>query len=617
MFVPPADDWAVRAVAGKTRGRSAFQSLPGDGCGWCAWNHLPERLLSGGGSYFKKNGDMMKQTLCVVCVLAYASGFYVYAQTQVDLRTQGKSIDFAGAPSTRPMKTGASLPPSCNIGELYFLSTAASGANVYGCVAANIWAPESSPGQGGAVTSVAGRTGAISLQAADLTDCRVSQSSPTAVSLNACNFSYPNGGFWTLPGASVTILSGTGTAYIYARPEGVLEVSHSGTLVISCVDCTDGGAGNSFPEDVARIGVWRATITAGNWDPTGGTDERTLVTGSPQIQPSTGITMALTSTGGKTIGIDSAVVQTLSSAQAGGATVCRGTGAAGAQTCSLAPTLGAYTAGMRIIFVPSAPNAAAPTLNVDGLGAVVINHADGVTAVVAGELAAGNFYDLTYDGAVFRLPPGGSGAGGSGGVTASTQLSDSSSLVRLSGGSGAPSGSCTPANLYSDTASANSYICAAAGTWVFIGRQIVRRCSAVNITSTTSGAALDSLPLTGVQAGDLIRVSAQIGIGNGAVAAPYLTFGSSSFPLTQGSYDLVGASDRLGVELAITGSSAQKWFSSLASGGGNPAATYSGAGSESTAGTKTLGISANIYEADGTKSVTLSHWCVEIEPSTP
>ena len=73
----------------------------------------------------------------------------VYAQTQVDLRTQSKSVDFAGAASTRPFKTGPSLPPTCEVGELFFRTGVAAGSNLYGCTSANQWSLEASGGGGG------------------------------------------------------------------------------------------------------------------------------------------------------------------------------------------------------------------------------------------------------------------------------------------------------------------------------------------------------------------------------------------------------------------------------------------------------------------------------------
>src|ERR1700728_3913897 len=73
----------------------------------------------------------------------------VCGQTQVDLRNQSRNVDFSAAISTRPEKTGTVLPATCNTGELFFNTIAASGSNLYGCVAPNTWAALSG-GAGGA-----------------------------------------------------------------------------------------------------------------------------------------------------------------------------------------------------------------------------------------------------------------------------------------------------------------------------------------------------------------------------------------------------------------------------------------------------------------------------------
>lgn len=81
----------------------------------------------------------------------------LYAQTQVDLRTQSKSIDFSGANTTRPVKSGTTLPATCNVAELFFKSDAAPGANVFACTAANTWTLET----GGSFPAVSGNSGKV------------------------------------------------------------------------------------------------------------------------------------------------------------------------------------------------------------------------------------------------------------------------------------------------------------------------------------------------------------------------------------------------------------------------------------------------------------------------
>ncbi len=76
------------------------------------------------------------------------------AQTSVDLRTQSKNVDFSAAASTRPIKTGVGLPATCSAGEMFFLSNATPGLNLYGCTSPNTWTAQSQTGGSGTVTSV-------------------------------------------------------------------------------------------------------------------------------------------------------------------------------------------------------------------------------------------------------------------------------------------------------------------------------------------------------------------------------------------------------------------------------------------------------------------------------
>jgi hypothetical protein len=71
------------------------------------------------------------------------------AQTQIDLRTQSKDVDFSGAVSTRPVKLGTALPGVCAPGELFFKSNAPAGQNLYGCSSTNTWTLQSSGTGGG------------------------------------------------------------------------------------------------------------------------------------------------------------------------------------------------------------------------------------------------------------------------------------------------------------------------------------------------------------------------------------------------------------------------------------------------------------------------------------
>jgi hypothetical protein len=65
--------------------------------------------------------------------------FTAAAQTQIDLRTQAKSVDFTAATATKPVKTGTTLPGLCTVGEMFFKTDAPAGANLYGCTEADQW----------------------------------------------------------------------------------------------------------------------------------------------------------------------------------------------------------------------------------------------------------------------------------------------------------------------------------------------------------------------------------------------------------------------------------------------------------------------------------------------
>jgi hypothetical protein len=90
--------------------------------------------------------------LWIVCV-SILSTQSLSAQTQVDLRTQAKGIDFTGATATKPFKSGLALPATCGTGELFFNTSAPAGVNVYACTSTNTWTVE---GGNGAVMTGSG-----------------------------------------------------------------------------------------------------------------------------------------------------------------------------------------------------------------------------------------------------------------------------------------------------------------------------------------------------------------------------------------------------------------------------------------------------------------------------
>ena len=219
------------------------------------------------------------------------------AQTQVDLRSQSKSVDFSGANPTKPMAAGTALPATCSTGQMFFVTTASAGQNVFGCTATNIWSLEAGGSGGG------GSGSGVLVENA---------------------------------GSSV----GTATTLNFSAGAGVTEaISETGSTVL---------------------------IEAG---------------------------------------ADTGVVESLIRAQSGSPLLCgSASGSATAYTCSMAPTLTAYTAGMTLDWVPDVTGAGgATTLNVDTLGTISLKLADGATNPGPADAMAGRLYSIWYDGAVFRI----------------------------------------------------------------------------------------------------------------------------------------------------------------------------------------------------------------------
>lgn len=87
-----------------------------------------------------------------------------------------------------------------------------------------------------------------------------------------------------------------------------------------------------------------------------------------------------------------------------GAVLVTGTdgGAANAYTVTPSTALPSYSSRMAVVFVPTADNTGASTLNISGLGVKALKAVDGL-ALAAGDLVAGMVYVAIYNGTEFRL----------------------------------------------------------------------------------------------------------------------------------------------------------------------------------------------------------------------
>jgi hypothetical protein len=190
-------------------------------------------------------------------------------QTQLDLKTQSRNVDFSQAVSVRPFPTGIILPNTCKTGEMFFKSNAPAGANLYGCVAANVWAamPQGTGGGGnGAPAATPFDFQASGSLLSIGTTCTLS--SACRVMMGSTLYSYP-------APATATANRGSGTAYVYVDVLGSLTVGYGGGAAqndITCAGCTAVFNITAFPDNAFPI--VKATWTNGIWDPNGNTDER-------------------------------------------------------------------------------------------------------------------------------------------------------------------------------------------------------------------------------------------------------------------------------------------------------------------------------------------------------
>lgn len=82
---------------------------------------------------------MMKTSIKAWMIVCAAALPNLSAQTRVDLQTQAKSADLSSMGPTKPAQTGAVLPSTCGVGEVFFLTTAPPGMNLMVCASANQW----------------------------------------------------------------------------------------------------------------------------------------------------------------------------------------------------------------------------------------------------------------------------------------------------------------------------------------------------------------------------------------------------------------------------------------------------------------------------------------------
>ncbi|HEV2405773.1 MAG TPA: hypothetical protein VGR88_09980 [Ktedonobacterales bacterium] len=211
----------------------------------------------------------MKKSIYALLVCGYVA----WAQTQIDLRTQSRNVDFSGASSTKPAQTGPALPATCGVGQIFFDTGTAPGSNLYGCTAANTWTAQggvtSNPNYSKPFASVSSLTimGTEHLmQTANLlVTCYDAQTpahviEPDSVTVDpatynvAIAFSQPQSGRCVLNGNSVSGSGGGGAvASVFGRTGGV--IAQTGDYSFSQISGTATNAQIGAAIDAAKIGA--------------------------------------------------------------------------------------------------------------------------------------------------------------------------------------------------------------------------------------------------------------------------------------------------------------------------------------------------------------------------
>lgn len=111
---------------------------------------------------------------------------------------------------------------------------------------------------------------------------------------------------------------------------------------------------------------------------------------------------------GSTISVDTAVIQSRATAQAGASTECVSATGSAMMTCALTPTLTAYAPNMCLVLNSNFANVTTATLDVDALGVKSVLNRSGA-ALAAGDIPLNKPVGICYDGTQW-IVQGGSGS---------------------------------------------------------------------------------------------------------------------------------------------------------------------------------------------------------------
>jgi len=343
-------------------------------------------------------------------------------QTLVDLRTQAKNVDFTGANTTKPFKSGTILPATCGVGEAFFLSSAPAGSNLYSCTATNTWTL-----QAGATTLAGDVTGATNLTVVKQIQGRPVSSSAPASGQSLVWSSTSNA--WTPqtisgvqgpqgpqgpagptgpqgPAGAQGATGATGAQGATGSNGAIAHIQNAGASLPVEASLNFTGGGCSDDPSNGRTNCNGAGISGLNIA-VNGTTQGT----QPMLNfiAGNGLSQTCVNNSGAgrvdcTPSLNSAVALTIATAQSGAPIYCRSTNGTTTYACSFssARALSAYTAGMIVLLNVDTTCSSSCSLNIDSVGPISVKKIDGATDP-GGTLVANQPQWAAYNGTVFLL----------------------------------------------------------------------------------------------------------------------------------------------------------------------------------------------------------------------
>jgi hypothetical protein len=329
-------------------------------------------------------------------------------QTQVDLRTQSKSVNFSGAISTQPFQSGTVLPATCLVDQAFFQTNAPAGLNLYGCTAVNAWTLLSAGILAGDVTGSPGDSTVSKLQGR-----AVSTAVPTSGQSLVWDSTTDTWTPETITGVTgpagatgTTGASGaTGPTGAAGTNGAISHIQNAGTnLPLEPALNFTGGGCTDDPSAGSTNCSGAAGISGVSVDLNG-----TAVATQPSLNfiSGTGIVQSCVNNASATRvdctpSFNAALIPTHDTIHANESYCASSNGTTG-YTCAMADkALLSYSVGEAFLLNVDTTCASACTLNIDTLGVLSVKEKDGLTDPT-GTLVAGQAQFVWYDGTVMRL----------------------------------------------------------------------------------------------------------------------------------------------------------------------------------------------------------------------